>query len=454
VTDTAKTTPPKTGSDTGLGITASGAAPVITTGDDAGAVDIAAYEASPDVAEALSAIAALDPAVFIIGRAGTGKTRLLRHVAAQKDRQCAVVAPTGLAALNAGGQTIHSFFGLSPFTIGSQIETRWLKRKLLRRIDLLLVDEVSMVRADLLDSMDKALRIARETDLPFGDVQVVFFGDFLQLPPVVKQEDAHILHELGYRSPFAFDANVIHEVSPSYIEMQTVHRQPDEDFVYLLGRLRAGDAEAVDDINEICQRPHRAGAMPVMLTATNKLADLYNERGLNSIPDAGQVFEGKIADKFGQDRLPAPQLLLLKPRARVMAVRNDPQGRFVNGSLGTVVSYDAGSVRVLFDKRAEPVDVEAVTWESVRYDVVDGTVTTNVVGSYKQVPLAPAWAITIHKSQGLTLDDVRIDLGRGAFASGQAYVALSRARTLEGLSLARPLKVSDLMLDPALERFI
>jgi len=430
------------------------AAPVITAGDDAGADDIAAYESTPDVAEALAAINSLEPAIFITGRAGTGKTRLLRHVAAHSDRQCAVVAPTGLAALNAGGQTIHSFFGLSPFTIGSQIETRWLKRKLLRKVELLLVDEVSMVRADLLDGMDKALRIARETDLPFGDVQVVFFGDFLQLPPVVKQEDGHILHELGYRSPFAFDANVLREVSPSYIEMQTVHRQTDEDFVYLLGRLRAGDAEAVDDINELCQRPHRAGAMPVMLTATNKLADLYNERGLNSIPDAGQVFEGKVADKFGQDRLPAPQLLLLKPRARVMAVRNDPQGRFVNGSLGTVISYDAGSVRVLFDKRAEPVDVESVTWESVRYDVVDGTVTTKIVGSYKQVPLAPAWAITIHKSQGLTLDDVRIDLGRGAFASGQAYVALSRARTLEGLSLARPLKVSDLVLDPALERFI
>lgn len=411
------------------------------------------YESSPDVAEALAAIGTLQPLTFILGRAGTGKTRLLRHVAAKRDRHSAVVAPTGLAALNAGGQTIHSFFSLSPFAIGPQIEPRRLKRKLMQRLDLLLIDEVSMVRADLLDAVDKALRVARETDAPFGDVQVACFGDFLQLPPVVTANDGHLLHELGYRSPYAFDANVVREATPEFIEMQTVYRQEDADFVHLLGRLRAGDAEAVEDINEMCHRPHRASAIPILLTSTNKLADLYNERGLESLPDAGRVFEGHISDKFGQDRLPAPQVLLLKPRARVMAVRNDPAGRFVNGSLGTVIACEGASARVLFDKRSEPVDVEPVTWESVRYDLADGKITTSIVGSYKQVPLAPAWAITIHKSQGLTLDDVRIDLGRGAFASGQAYVALSRARTLEGLSLARPLTPKDLLLDPALERF-
>jgi hypothetical protein len=248
---------------------------------------------------------------------------------------------------------------------------------------------------------------------------------------------------------------VFRDLDPTFVEMSIVHRQEDEYFVSLLGRLRGGDHEAVQEINEACHRPHRAEAIPILLTSTNRLAELYNERGLEALPGEPAVYEGEIADKFQNDRLPAPQILGLKPRARVMAVRNDAAGRFVNGSLGTVLECRDGSVLVKFDARDEPVNVERVTWESVRYDVDGGgKISTNVVGSYKQTPLAPAWAITVHKSQGLTLDDVRIDLGRGAFASGQAYVALSRARTLEGLSLARPLQPQDLMLDPALERFL
>ncbi len=422
---------------------------------DAAAPDPKDAAVTDDERDVLRAIGALDPALFVVGRAGTGKTRLLRQVAETSDRQTAVVAPTGLAALNAGGQTIHSFFGIAPFAVGPSIEPRRLKKKLLKKLDLLLIDEVSMVRADLLDNVDMALRVARETDAPFGDVQVVLFGDFLQLPPVVTRNDAHLLHELDYRSPYAFDAQVFRDLDPTFVEMSIVHRQEDEYFVSLLGRLRGGDHEAVKEINEVCQRPHRAEAIPILLTSTNRLAELYNERGLDALPGAPSVYEGEIADKFQNDRLPAPQILGLKPRARVMAVRNDAAGRFVNGSLGTVLECRDGSVLVKFDARDEPVNVERVTWESVRYDLDGGgKISTNVVGSYKQTPLAPAWAITVHKSQGLTLDDVRIDLGRGAFASGQAYVALSRSRTLEGLSLARPLQPQDLMLDPVLERFL
>ncbi len=410
---------------------------------------------APDARDALAAIDALDPAVFVLGRAGTGKTWLLRHVAANAGRQTAIVAPTGLAALNAGGQTIHSFFGIAPFGVGPQIEVRRLRKKLLKALDLLLVDEVSMVRVDLLDAMDGALRQAREIDAPFGDVQVVFFGDFLQLPPVVTARDGQILHELGYPSPYAFDARVLRELSPTFVEMTEVRRQEDQEFIYLLGRLRGGDSEAVAEINARCVGPHRATAAPVLLTATNRLAELYNARGLEALPGPSAVLEGKISDKFGQDRLPAPQILELKPRARVMAVRNDPLARFVNGSLGTVVAVEGSRVHVAFDGRAAVVEVDPVTWESVRYDMIDGKVSPTVVGSYKQAPLTPAWAITIHKAQGLTLEDVRVDLGGGgAFASGQAYVALSRARTIEGLSLARPLTPRDLVLDPALERFV
>jgi hypothetical protein len=236
--------------------------------------------------------------------------------------------------------------------------------------------------------------------------------------------------------------------------MTEVRRQSDQEFAWLLGRLRSGDEEAVEEINARCVGPHRATAQPILLTSTNKLAELYNERGLENLPGAPTVLEGKVSEKFGQDRLPAPQILVLKPRMRVMAVRNDPMSRFVNGSLGTVVGIEGGKPWVHFDGRADAVEIEPVTWESVRYDMIDGKVSPTVVGSYKQAPLMPAWAITIHKAQGLTLEDVRVDLGRGAFASGQAYVALSRARSIEGLSLARPLTPRDLVLDPALERFV
>lgn len=413
----------------------------------------AAFDASPDDTAALAAIDSLDPVVFVLGRAGTGKTRLLRHVAQRGDRRTAVVAPTGLAALNAGGQTIHSLFGLSPFTLGPSLQGARLRKKLLKSLDLLLVDEVSMVRADLVDAMDAALRRAREVDAPFGDVQVVFFGDFLQLPPVVAGQDGQVLHEMGYRSPFAFDAQILREVEPTTVEMAIVHRQQDDGFIDVLARVRSGDPDAVTILNDECCGPHRTARTPVLLTATNRLADLYNERGLNALPGDPAVYEGKIADRFQKDRLPAPHQLALKPQARVIATRNDAMGRFVNGSLGTVVACEDGRVIVRFDGRDDPVGVEPVSWDSVRYDVNGDTLTKSIVGSYKQVPLTPAWAITIHKSQGLTLEDVRVDLGRGAFASGQAYVALSRARTMEGLSLARPLTPSDLMRDEALERF-
>ncbi|MCG8440866.1 MAG: DEAD/DEAH box helicase [Caulobacterales bacterium] len=413
-----------------------------------------ALDMTSDEAAVREAIGDRAPITFVIGRAGTGKTRLLRAVAGEASRRAAIVAPTGLAALTAGGQTIHSFFGIPPYAAGPNRDFKRLRRRVLRTIDLLLIDEVSMVRADLLDSIDLAMREARGVNAPFGDAPVAAFGDFLQLPPVVTSADAEVLSQLDYRSPYAFDAQVMRDIDPVFVEMTIVHRQEDETFINLLGRLRAGDPDAVTEINERCHRRHREGAMPVMLASTNRLADAYNERGMNGLPGEPAVFEGALSEKFQRDRLPAAQMLALKVRARVMAVRNDPSGRFVNGSLGTVRAIDGDEVSVLFDGAKEAVTVEPATWESVRYDLDGDTLTTSIVGSYKQIPLALAWAITIHKSQGLTLEDVRIDLGRGAFASGQAYVALSRCRTLEGLSLARPLTPRDLLLDPALERFV
>ncbi len=411
-------------------------------------------EITSDEREALDAIGALNPVVFVLGRAGTGKTHLLRRVRAATNRNAAVVAPTGIAALNAGGQTIHSFFGLPPFRVGPHADGARPRRKVLEKLDLLLIDEISMVRADLLDSIDHVLRQVRRSDAPFGDVQVVCFGDFLQLPPIVSGQDAQILGEFDYRSPYAFDAHALREAPPEIVEMRIIHRQADETFAGLLDGVRQSDSAAVEALNEACVRPHRTTAAPILLTATNRLADLYNERGLAALSAPATVYEGRTNEKFERDRYPAPPMLALKPHARVMAVRNDPAGRFVNGSLGAVVACGETSVHVAFDGRSDVLEIEPASWDSVKFDVTaEGRVAANIVGSYKQVPLIPAWAITVHKSQGLTLDDVRVDLGRGAFAPGQAYVALSRARTLEGLSLARPLTGGDVMRDPALERF-
>lgn len=392
--------------------------------------------------------------MLVIGRAGTGKTRLLRNIAAEPDRKVAIAAPTGLAALTAGGQTLHSLFGIPPYAVGPHQDFKRLRRKLLQQLDLVLIDEISMVRADLLDNVDRALRVARKRDEPFGGVPIAAFGDFMQLPPVVTPTDGAVLGQLEYRSPFAFDAHVMREVDPEIVELTIVHRQEDDDFINLLGRLRAGDPQAVEDINDACCRKHRPGKMPVLLCATNALAQAYNARGMDGLAGDPVVFEGAASQTFQRDRYPAPPVLALKPRARVMAVRNDPAGRFVNGSLGTVVALNESEAQVLFDGARTPTPVTPATWESMRYDVEGDQVRASVVGSYKQLPLTPAWAVTIHKAQGLTLEDVRVDLGRGAFASGQTYVALSRCRTLEGLSLARPVKPQDVRLDPALERFI
>ncbi|MFT0861523.1 ATP-dependent DNA helicase [Ancylobacter sp. G4_0304] len=407
----------------------------------------------------LSVVQAGAPVIMVLGGAGTGKTTFLHALRRHGGSRQAFLAPTGVAALQLGGQTIHSFFGLPPRLIDpEQVKPRSQKRTLMKKLERLVIDEISMVRADVLDAVDRSLRIARGNPEPFGGVQVVLVGDFLQLPPVVPTTERELLGHLGYEGPFAFDARVLTEVDVARLPFTKVYRQSDADFVAHLAALRAGRGvmDAVDAINAASMRPHRGGAIPVVLAPTNSRVDAYNRRGMEGLADSGRLYEGRSEGEFdlANDRLPVPEVLALKVGARVMAVRNDPEKQWVNGSVGTVIGLAPDRAFVRLDAGGV-AEIERTSWERIRYDwdEATGKIAAKVVGTYTQLPLVPAWAVTVHKAQGLTLEDVRIDLDTGAFAAGQAYVALSRARSLEGLSLVRPLRASDIRIDRRVAAF-
>lgn len=420
------------------------------------------YEASPGVADALAAIDADAPVVLIVGRAGTGKTRLVQYLKARPGGELqATVAPTGIAALNAQAQTIHSFFHLEH----AVLDARHLSKggrfgPLYRRMRRLVIDEISMVRADVVDAIDARLRQVRGDPRRFGGVQVVMVGDFLQLPPVVQEQDWPLLESLGYEAPYAFNARAVAAAPVRVVTLDRVWRQDEQEFVDILGRIRSRDgiAEALERLNRHCTGPHRAGVAPLLLTPTRAAADRHNQQGLMALGGERLAFRAETAGDFALSaaNLPVPELLELAAGARVMAVKNDPQGRFVNGSLGTVTRVVPDGAFVRFDRSPHEHLVGPVSWERVRqtWSETQQRIDSEVVGTYRQVPLIHAWAVTIHKAQGLTLDDVRVDLGAGAFAPGQVYVALSRVRTLAGLSFTRPLRAADVRAEPALLAFM
>jgi hypothetical protein len=411
----------------------------------------------PAVAEARAALSDRTPVVFVVGRAGTGKSHFIRTLV-DEDPQYpqALLAPTGLAAMNIGGQTIHSFFGFPPRPlIGNQEKPNWFFTRTARALKRLIVDEVSMVRADVLDAMDQHLRVARKSARPFGGVQMLLVGDFYQLPPVVRGDESQLLEDAGYASPYAFSAHCLRDAPLTGVHLTEVHRQTDRDFIALLSaiRERRGVEEAVTILNTVClDRP--LPKRPVLLCATNAVADRYNVQGLASLDGEPArytgAFEGEAPRAQG-DRFPAPMELTLKRGARVIFTQNDPEGRWVNGSLGTVKSLDETIIVVALDA-GDAVDVERATWPQARWtwNAQENRMEVKEEFKYVQFPLAPAWALTIHKAQGMTLDSVEIDLGRGAFAPGQAYVALSRARSMETLRLSRPRSERDVQVDPAI----
>jgi ATP-dependent DNA helicase PIF1 len=395
-------------------------------------------------------------AVMIIGRAGTGKSVLVREMARLQGVNQVVLSPTGIAALNVGGQTIHSFFPNFPHHIidPSNLEPVIGRRHIYQNLERLIIDEMSMVRADLLDAIDVSLRMHRKNGTPFGGVKVVMIGDFLQLPPVVKNEERPILEDLGYLYPHLVASKVLQNLRVRFVEMTKVYRQNDPQFIQLLGDIRLGRnlESAVNAINRTCYGPHRNAVTPIVLTPRNDEADRLNRTKLEALPSPIFRYKGIIQGSYNLERdpLPVPLYLDLKEGARIIMVRNDPGQRWVNGSLGVVNRTEPNCVRICLDGKTEEYEITKQKWEKIKYcwNQAENRIIPEVVGSYSQLPLKLAWAVTIHKAQGLTLENARIDFGSGAFAPGQAYVALSRVTSLEGLSLVRPLSVADVKVDP------
>lgn len=395
--------------------------------------------------------------VFVTGRAGTGKSTLLNYLAHHTSKQIAVCAPTGVAALNVGGQTIHSLFRLPTGVIANHpLEQPAELKKLLNAIDTLVIDEVSMVNADLLDAIDRSLRQARsKKNEAFGGVQVIMFGDPYQLPPVpARDPDERAYFEDHYLSPWFFDAKVWSGTALAIVELTEIHRQADDRFKSLLNGVRHGvvTAEMAAELNAAGARtPPETGI--ITLASTNAIVNSINKRALESLPGKSLKAAAEVSGEFGKNAYPADEELELKVGAQVMFLRNDVDQRWVNGTIGTVTKI-ADTVWVEVDGKSH--EVEPALWERYRYsyDPETKNLSKDVVAEFEQFPLRLAWAVTIHKSQGQTYDAAIIDLGRGAFSPGQTYVALSRVTSLDGLYLTRPLQPSDVRVDANVERFM
>jgi ATP-dependent DNA helicase PIF1 len=394
--------------------------------------------------------------IFVTGRAGTGKSTLLNHLAWNTSKQVVICAPTGVAALNVGGQTIHSLFRLPIGVIADhELEQSRELRKLLATIDTVVIDEVSMVNADLLDAIDRSLRLARQRPRePFGGAQVVLFGDPYQLAPVPGDADERAYFEDQYRSMWFFDAKVWHNTDLLIYELATIHRQHEDEFKYMLNAVRHGRVTA-----EIAKRLNDTGARPaptdgaITLATTNVTVSRINATELAKLPGRALTARAEVSGEFGGRSYPADEALELKVGAQVMFLRNDSDQRWVNGSIGTVTKIDS-TVWVEVDGEAH--QVQPAVWEKYRYSYspVTKSLKKDIVAEFTQFPLRLAWAVTIHKSQGKTYDRAIVDLGQRSFAPGQTYVALSRISELEGLFLTRPLRPSDIIVDENVLRFM
>ncbi|HEV7488169.1 MAG TPA: DEAD/DEAH box helicase [Thermoanaerobaculia bacterium] len=415
-------------------------------------------EINAQLQAAFDAVAAGRQIIFVTGGAGTGKSTFIRELRARfPEKQSVVLAPTGVAALNAGGQTIHSFCRLPLRPVMPQDVREVDEKEVVEALELLIIDEISMVRADVLDGVDAFLRINRKSELPFGGVQVVLVGDLFQLPPVVTSRDEELIGQL-YATPHFFSARCLKGLKFFPIELEIVYRQRDATFASLLACIRDGEgaADAVRRLNESCVGRELTG-QHLILVPTRKAAAEENEARLAALPGKPRMYQARCEGSFvkaGEDRLPAPQTLALKPAAQVMFVRNDAERRWVNGTVGVVKSLHDDKVVVRLDDGTTH-DVETIEWQDVRYGVDEKTkeIVDEVAGTFVQFPIMPAWAVTIHKAQGLTLARVMVDLARGAFAEGQVYVALSRCQTIGGLSLRRAVRVQEVRCSEAARAF-
>lgn len=400
--------------------------------------------------------------LFVTGKAGTGKSTLLRHIAAMEGRNTVVLAPTGLAALNAGGVTIHSFFKLPlrPLIPGDagipKFGPEHVKYDIIRSADLIIIDEISMVRADILDAIDHSLRINCKSSLPFAGKQVIIFGDMFQLEPVITDNETRAFIEDYYPSAFFFDAYCYRQAAFKTIELIKVYRQRDPEFIRLLNKVRVGTIgqEDIKALNDRCYRQTRMELddFAINLCTSNRLATGINVQRMAAIRKQAHTFVGAISKRFDLKTLPTAQYLELKVGAKVMILKNGYQ--YANGTIAILEEITKEYCRLRLPND-EMVDMTPYTWEQLEftYSKKDRRIVSQVVGTYTQMPLAPAWAITIHKSQGLTFDTVNLDLGQGTFAAGQAYVGLSRCTSFTGLSFARKLFADDILIHPRVLEF-
>ena len=406
--------------------------------------------------------------VFLTGKAGTGKTTFLKYITETVNKRFVVLAPTGVAAINAGGSTIHSFFQLPlcPYLpdvkeLVTEYQTpekfRNLRKeriKIIKTLDLLIIDEISMVRADLLDAVDMTLRRYRRNSKPFGGVQLLMIGDAQQLSPVVRENEWQYMSQV-YESPYFFHSKALRKLSYVTVELEKVHRQKDSEFVDILNSIRENKLQQ-DLLERLNQRLHayEDDKDVIRLTTHNSRADEVNVRKLEELPGDPLFFEAEIEGEFPQSSYPADPSLALKEGTQVMFIRNDSCGEYYNGKLGTVERILDNGIVMVTDTEGSSIAVSPVEWENSQYvlDEDSGDIVQTVVGKFRQLPLRIAWAITIHKSQGLTFDKVIIDAG-SAFAFGQVYVALSRCRSLEGISLDSPVRLSTIYSDPHVSQF-
>lgn len=407
--------------------------------------------------------------VFLTGKAGTGKTTFLQRLREQSPKRMVVLAPTGVAAINASGQTIHSFFQLplTPFVPGMQSDERKFfrmsqeKKDLIRTIDLLVIDEVSMVRVDILDAIDDTMRRYRDHSRPFGGVQLLLIGDLQQLAPVAKPEDWALLSQ-HYTTPYFFGSHALLQLNYVVIELQHIYRQQDDrEFIDILAKIRNNtlDSESLATLNRryIPDFSEQEGDGWIRLTTHNRMAQQYNDQRMSMLPTPLQHFDAVIEGNFPELSYPVDRQLTLKVGAQVMFVKNDPsrEHKYYNGKLGKVKLITADGIYVVCQEDNMEVLVTPVTWENMKYTIDEETkeITETVDGRFTAMPLRLAWAITVHKSQGLTFDHAVLDINQ-SFAHGQVYVALSRCRSLEGLVLTRPIAPYSIITDHDVDAFV
>ena len=411
--------------------------------------------------KAFELVAYTNTSIFITGKAGTGKTTFIKGIQEEVNKNFIILAPTGIAAMNVGGQTIHSFFGLPFEAIGpdTEFEVSREKRDVLIHTDTIIIDEASMVRCDWVDGIDRFLRSLMKTHLPFGGKQMLFVGDLFQLPPVVVygSATADMLQDMyGNGTPYFYKANVMKRMNLPKIEFQKVYRQKDLRFLEILDRMRLGENtnEDLDILNGHVSSNDKVGDFAVILTAYVKMADGINEKKLDDIDSEEFCYQGDIEGDFRIQDTPVPMELRLKVGAQVIFCRNDFGHGLVNGTIAKVVALSDDHIKVVLESGKE-IKVEKMVWEKREsvYNKETKKVETEIIGSFTQYPLKLAWAITIHKSQGMTFDRMHFDLTRGTFAPGQAYVAISRMRSLDGLTLSNKIRHHHILQNTEIKAF-